>query len=880
MKRICVLVALLFACGEAFSQSSAFNGYCSLGGTSAITQSLNSTNKLLGIINGCTVTVYITGTLTKATLTSDGSTVLSNPFTANLANAVNPGAYIFYASPGVGYDVVMSGGGGNPSCVTAPLCYTAPVTIKGVSVGSRNALAFGCIPNSTATADEASNVTCIQTMGNTPGRYVFPAGQFNLNSCANITANGGFIFEGAGPSATSVVQQTSATCAIKITAMFPNQFRISDMTISHAVAQTPPASESVNSLAPALFFTGPAGAATFNFELSRLGFNNSSRGMELDKTIGGTIWGYRIEDITCNGNMQGACINFSGTGAGNPRPYIHKVYNTAILTTEPVISISQGQQVDINDIEDTPNSLPNPSTTHPWPTSFDFSGSSDGNVTNIHIENRTVADSGNRLIAAENGNLLFSNIFASVILCPTGYTCNGFGSVSMDLVSNVAGGGSIRLRNATINASGSGNANGSIYVMKYGTNPTEAQCDGLRSDAIPSTYVIGCIDPGSGDLGLATKNNTQYADATLNNSSSVFTLTSVASPSSGTQVYTGTITGCAANACSGDWFLIAGFTTSGNNGFYLANASTATTLTLVNTAGGAETHAATATQAVVSVAHNIYERYNNSGSALANWAYRSVPVWNPVSNAWDSYLSLSNVGMMTGGQSFFMPGFMHIWTRNNPNLSPANQGTTGYMRLWTRDNTNNAVPAITLGRNNGAGSQWVNTDIRGIEDGSGFAEFAACMQTNLGQAIGSETMPTDTNCQLKVDHSGNLFLGAASCTSGTFVKGDGTGCGLPTGTGIANVTISIGSFAIPANTCYGSTGSTTPATVTQTGVTTSSRISPGFTGNPSAITGWGTAGGLNLAVWPSAANTDSYLVCNSTSGSITGGAITFVLGAQ
>lgn len=98
-------------------------------------------------------------------------------------------------------------------------------------------------------------------------------------------------------------------------------------------------------------------------------------------------------------------------------------------------------------------------------------------------------------------------------------------------------------------------------------------------------------------------------------------------------------------------------------------------------------------------------------------------------------------------------------------------------------------------------------------------------------------------------------------------------------TGIANIQISIGSFAIPANTCYGSTGSTTPATATMTGLGTTSVPFASFSGNPNAIVGWGTAGGLNLSMWPTS-NTLNYLVCNATSSSITGGAITFNVGAR
>jgi hypothetical protein len=64
----------------------------------------------------------------------------------------------------------------------------------------------------------------------------------------------------------------------------------------------------------------------------------------------------------------------------------------------------------------------------------------------------------------------------------------------------------------------------------------------------------------------------------------------------GVAVYTGTITGGGSNALAGQDFTIAGFVTNPtNNGTFLATASSATTLTLVNVDAIAETHAATAT---------------------------------------------------------------------------------------------------------------------------------------------------------------------------------------------------------------------------------------------------------------------------------------------
>lgn len=80
-----------------------------------------------------------------------------------------------------------------------------------------------------------------------------------------------------------------------------------------------------------------------------------------------------------------------------------------------------------------------------------------------------------------------------------------------------------------------------------------------------------------------------------------FNLTAVANASGGNTVYTGSITGGAANAFVGYMFIIQGFTHGVNNSGsndattgYICVASTATTLTLANPSGTAESHAATA----------------------------------------------------------------------------------------------------------------------------------------------------------------------------------------------------------------------------------------------------------------------------------------------
>src|ERR1019366_5989942 len=75
---------------------------------------------------------------------------------------------------------------------------------------------------------------------------------------------------------------------------------------------------------------------------------------------------------------------------------------------------------------------------------------------------------------------------------------------------------------------------------------------------------------------------------------SAITLSAAANAASSVTVYTGTVTGGDANAFAGRTYVVTGFSTSANNGTFLATASTATTLTLANTAGSAETHSGSA----------------------------------------------------------------------------------------------------------------------------------------------------------------------------------------------------------------------------------------------------------------------------------------------
>lgn len=108
------------------------------------------------------------------------------------------------------------------------------------------------------------------------------------------------------------------------------------------------------------------------------------------------------------------------------------------------------------------------------------------------------------------------------------------------------------------------------------------------------------VDAKSFNLSLGGVNTHQIVPNIQDTSAAVqpgvaLALTAAATASAGTTVYTGTITGGASNAFAGFEFVVAGFVTGANNGTFSCTASTATTATLSNIAGVAETHAGTAT---------------------------------------------------------------------------------------------------------------------------------------------------------------------------------------------------------------------------------------------------------------------------------------------
>lgn len=117
----CFLLLLLILCSSPLLTlaQSKIQGYAGKGGTTVVTQGLNSTKPFNISYPSCTISVFDTGTATLSTIFSDASsTAKANPFTAD-----STGYWFFWANNGV-YDVQFSGTG-----------ITTPFTLTGYKIG-------------------------------------------------------------------------------------------------------------------------------------------------------------------------------------------------------------------------------------------------------------------------------------------------------------------------------------------------------------------------------------------------------------------------------------------------------------------------------------------------------------------------------------------------------------------------------------------------------------------------------------------------------------------------------------------------------------------------------------------------------------------------
>jgi len=116
---------------------------------------------------------------------------------------------------------------------------------------------------------------------------------------------------------------------------------------------------------------------------------------------------------------------------------------------------------------------------------------------------------------------------------------------------------------------------------------------GTGNAYVGDTVVIAGFT-GTKDNGTFTCTASTATTITVNNANGVFQMHGGTATVTTSTVYNGTITGGTGNAYAGKTVIVTGFTNAANNGTFTATASTATTLTLNNKAGIAETDPGTA----------------------------------------------------------------------------------------------------------------------------------------------------------------------------------------------------------------------------------------------------------------------------------------------
>jgi hypothetical protein len=223
--RLYILVLLMaLALALPLSARQRVFGWCQQGGitvTVAGFGGLSTTPKSIGSYPGCTVNVYLQGTLTTATIYADDhGTSKTNSFVADLVT----GYWFFYVDDGA-YDVTMSGGGlaasttlgdlrPNDTYLTAPGGVPRTKTsrlLDVVDVKDYGATGNG-VTDDTATIQAAINY--VMSLTNCGAVYV-PSGKYRINSdpglVINKTNNGcSFTFYGDGPWSTQLITSITA----------------------------------------------------------------------------------------------------------------------------------------------------------------------------------------------------------------------------------------------------------------------------------------------------------------------------------------------------------------------------------------------------------------------------------------------------------------------------------------------------------------------------------------------------------------------------------------------------------------------------------------------------------------------------------------------
>ena len=281
----------------------------------------------------------------------------------------------------------------------------------------------------------------------------FPAGCYLISQPIRVPFATGFRIIGEGHVGTKIQQQTDNTPIIVFTKELTHSWEISDLEFGWSKNQ---AKEDTNSVG-ILFSTDTATAGgLFDFTISHVTFDNGFRGIYLAPANHGAfpVWGFVLEDIIAGKLMSGSTINLApNPGVGMPRCVLRDIYSTQSIS-EPQIKLYHCTSGTLDNIEDN-NGLD---------TSIDLQSDDAMSVRSVHIEWHHMTQANHAVITAENSKIDFDGITANLIAEVPG---------KYYLVSNLAGGGSLSLKN-----------------IRLGGASPETSPAGIHNSAGAQTYLL------------------------------------------------------------------------------------------------------------------------------------------------------------------------------------------------------------------------------------------------------------------------------------------------------------------------------------------------------------------------------------------------------
>jgi len=297
-----------------------------------------------------------------------------------------------------------------------------------------NVKSFGavgdCRHDDTAALQSAVN----QINGRT---LLFPAGCYLISQPIKVPFAQGFRILGEGRLGTKIQQQSDNTPILVFTQDLTHDWEVGNLEFAWAKQQP-----SQNTNAVAILFAAPGGkGGLFNFTITHVTFDNGFRGIYLAPGTAGPqpVWGFVLEDIVATKLMSGSTINLAPNPiAGMPRCVLRDIYSTQ-PSAEPQVRLNHCTSGTLDGIEDNSG----------VDTSLDLTSCDAMSVRGVHFEVHHMAHANRSVITAENSNIDFEGITANLWSDVPGRNY---------LVSNVAGGGILSIRNVILRGTSSANS--------------------------------------------------------------------------------------------------------------------------------------------------------------------------------------------------------------------------------------------------------------------------------------------------------------------------------------------------------------------------------------------------------------------------------------